>query len=226
LKGYYLSFILKEIMWASNKKQTGFTIVELLIVIVVIAILAAISVVAYTGITERADTTRRVSAAREWYKRIQTYIATNNTYPPGALNNHACLGTGNPTDLDVNPDEDCLGTGNVKHPNTSLNNALATLGSFPSFPTNKLVSTSAIGTTAGISIRSVDALDPTTPNEKLQYPFLYYWLEGINQDCVLRPVAVPVTGGYTTGAAGVISTVANEGGLTRCMILLPDPARL
>lgn len=35
-------------------KSSGFTIVELLIVIVVIAILATISVVAYTGIQSRA----------------------------------------------------------------------------------------------------------------------------------------------------------------------------
>ncbi len=39
--------------WAAPR--TGFTIVELLIVIVVIAILAAISVVAYTGIQQRAS---------------------------------------------------------------------------------------------------------------------------------------------------------------------------
>lgn len=37
-----------------RNSTTGFTIVELLIVIVVIAILAAISVVAYTGIQDRA----------------------------------------------------------------------------------------------------------------------------------------------------------------------------
>lgn len=36
------------------KKQTGFTIVELLIVIVIIGILAAITVVAYNGIQQRA----------------------------------------------------------------------------------------------------------------------------------------------------------------------------
>ena len=41
-----------------TKKQTGFTIVELLIVIVVIGILAAISIVAYNGVQERARVTR------------------------------------------------------------------------------------------------------------------------------------------------------------------------
>ena len=40
-----------------NIRQTGFTIVELLIVIVVIAILAAISIVAYNGISTQAATT-------------------------------------------------------------------------------------------------------------------------------------------------------------------------
>jgi len=41
-------------MWAKNR-QAGFTIVELLIVIVAIGILAAISIVAYTGIQQRAN---------------------------------------------------------------------------------------------------------------------------------------------------------------------------
>jgi prepilin-type N-terminal cleavage/methylation domain-containing protein len=41
-------------MWAKNK-QSGFTIVELLIVIVVIGILAAITVVAYANVRDRAQ---------------------------------------------------------------------------------------------------------------------------------------------------------------------------
>lgn len=39
----------------SQSKQSGFTIVELLIVIVIIGILAAITIVAYNGITNRAN---------------------------------------------------------------------------------------------------------------------------------------------------------------------------
>lgn len=45
--------ILEEMQWA-KQKQAGFTIVELLIVVVVIAILAAITIIAYNGIRDRA----------------------------------------------------------------------------------------------------------------------------------------------------------------------------
>lgn len=45
-----------------RKSISGFTIVELLIVIVVIAILAAISVVAYNGIQTRARDAARDTA--------------------------------------------------------------------------------------------------------------------------------------------------------------------
>jgi len=41
-------------MWVKFKQQNGFTIVELLIVVVVIAILAAITIVSYNGIQNRA----------------------------------------------------------------------------------------------------------------------------------------------------------------------------
>ena len=52
-------------------KRRGFTIVELLIVIVVIAILAAISIVAYNGIQQRAQVSRRESDASNYLKAIQ-----------------------------------------------------------------------------------------------------------------------------------------------------------
>lgn len=57
--------------WA--KKQSGFTIVELLIVIVVIAILAAITIVSYNGITNRANDTAVKSDLTALMKRSATY---------------------------------------------------------------------------------------------------------------------------------------------------------
>ncbi len=64
-----------------KRKQSGFTIVELLIVIVVIAILAAITIVAYNGIQQRSHTTSAKTAAENLAKKIEAYNAVNNQYP-------------------------------------------------------------------------------------------------------------------------------------------------
>lgn len=63
------------------KKQTGFTIVELLIVIVVIGILAAITIVAYNGVRDRANDTRRQSDIKNVQTIVEKYAADNGTYP-------------------------------------------------------------------------------------------------------------------------------------------------
>lgn len=64
--------------WAEQK---AFTIVELLIVIVVIAILAAITVVAYTGIQARASDASIQTALRNAVSKIEAYKAVNGQYP-------------------------------------------------------------------------------------------------------------------------------------------------
>ena len=55
----------------SDRQQPGFTIVELLIVIVVIAVLAGISIVAYTGIQQRAKVSAHVAEMSQLQKAIQ-----------------------------------------------------------------------------------------------------------------------------------------------------------
>lgn len=66
----------------SNKTDRGFTIVELLIVVVVIAILAAITIVAFNGVTQRAKDTAAQSAAAQGSKKLATYAPLNSdAYP-------------------------------------------------------------------------------------------------------------------------------------------------
>jgi len=65
------------------QKQKGFTIVELLIVVVVIAILAAITIVAYNGIQNRAKQSAAQSAVAQASKKIMAYAIQNgDLYPP------------------------------------------------------------------------------------------------------------------------------------------------
>jgi general secretion pathway protein G len=67
-----------------RKSTTGFTIVELLIVIVVIAILAALSVVAYRGIQERVNNAAVVSDLSALKKKMEIYKVDNgDVYPHG-----------------------------------------------------------------------------------------------------------------------------------------------
>lgn len=61
--------------------KNGFTIVELLIVIVVIAILAAIALVSYTGIQERARTARSVSTADQVRTKALAWNAMQSGFP-------------------------------------------------------------------------------------------------------------------------------------------------
>ena len=59
----------------------GFTIVELLIVIVVIGILAAITIVSFNGVTARANATSAKAAANAALKKAEAYNAEVTGYP-------------------------------------------------------------------------------------------------------------------------------------------------
>lgn len=68
-------------MKRSEPKETGFTIVELLIVVVVIAILAAITIVSYSGVTRRASNSERQSDIAAIQKALEMYYIDNSQYP-------------------------------------------------------------------------------------------------------------------------------------------------
>ncbi len=66
-------------------RTSGFTIVELLIVIVVIAILATITIVAYNGVKDTANVASAQNAAEQADKKILAYMALNNDQVPPDL---------------------------------------------------------------------------------------------------------------------------------------------
>lgn len=68
-------------MISLNKKSRGFTIVELLIVIVVIGILAALVIVTYNGIQQKARDTERKTDIKALQGHLEAYWADNAKYP-------------------------------------------------------------------------------------------------------------------------------------------------
>jgi len=99
-------------------KQTGFTIVELLIVIVVIAILAAISIIAYNGIQSRANVASSLTTLNNYVKTLRLIKADTGTLPT----TNACLGP-----VAAYP-SGCADAGQTATSQASFNSQLASYG--------------------------------------------------------------------------------------------------
>ena len=184
----------------SVKPQPGFTIVELLIVIVVIAILAAITIVAYNGIQQRARNAQTISAARDYLTAFQGYMVQNGSYPLALSTAYFCLGqnVGYCTAATVNWDR-----------STTLESALQTVISQLPIPSDG-------PGTASTSDPNMGYIPPRTPTstptlDGTNSSFLIYILEG-DTTCSTGSVAsgvwpsfssTPPTGGRTYYKNGV-----------------------
>jgi len=81
-------------MTSLHKKQQGFTIVELLIVIVVIGILAALVITTFNGIQQKGRDTERQTDIKALHGQLEAYYAQNGRYPTLAnLNDATFRGT-------------------------------------------------------------------------------------------------------------------------------------
>src|SRR6185437_12535445 len=77
------------------KNQQGFTIVELLIVIVVIGILATLVIVTFSGIQQKARNTKRQTDINAIDSTVEAYFAQNGYYPTLANMNDSTFRTAN-----------------------------------------------------------------------------------------------------------------------------------
>jgi prepilin-type N-terminal cleavage/methylation domain-containing protein len=148
-----------------SRKLEGFTIVELLIVIVVIAILAAIVIVTYQGVQQRADNSRIMEAARFYQKAITAYMADHGGALPTGL--RVCLGNGYPSNQCWNGPNGTLSVDAT----TDANLAPYINGQKPTPSTRVLQITGAPDYRLGILLDATQSI-------------LVYYLEGGGQTCL------------------------------------------
>jgi type IV pilus assembly protein PilA len=190
-----------------NRKAHGFTIVELLIVIVVIAILAAISIAAYTNIQQRAKNTAIINAASQSLKMIQAYIAEYGTYPYSVSSGTAWLC--------VTTDMACIWDGGGVAPiNSTFNTNMAKIGVLP-----KSVPISGSNGNGLIVYYSSDYT-----SDGVSTPFtLVYWLLGTNQKCGVNGVVTVAGNALAPSTTGYTNGLASGGTKTACRISVPGP---
>jgi prepilin-type N-terminal cleavage/methylation domain-containing protein len=88
-------------MHSLKKRQQGFTIVELLIVIVVIGILAALVITTYAGIQAKARNSKRQTDVQNIQTQLEAYFQTAGNYPSLADMNNATWLAANMKSLDT-----------------------------------------------------------------------------------------------------------------------------
>jgi len=89
-----------------RKNQGGFTLVELMIVVIIVGILAAVAIPMYQGATERAKASEAVAALGTIRGAMRVYYAEHGTYVNAVFIDNAQVTAG--SILDVS-DTDLLG---------------------------------------------------------------------------------------------------------------------
>src|ERR1700752_845921 len=89
-------------MISLKKSNKGFTIVELLIVIVVIGILALLVITTYSGIQQKARNAKRQTDVQSLQTQLEAFYSQNGSYPSLTDMNGAAWLTANMKSLDQN----------------------------------------------------------------------------------------------------------------------------
>lgn len=208
----------------------GFTIVELLIVIVVIGILAAIVITAYNGVQQRARNANVASVVLAYKKALLQYAADNHSYPISS--GAACLGEDYPdiTNYSTADGRDCFRSNSTTgKSSTTFNTALRLYMSNASrLPTPNNIpygDGSTPWSTRGAIMHTSSAI---TINGVANPWVLIYTVEGQTK-CPVGPAlnlgAYPAVT-ETTPSSGYSQLLSGGTVGAECWILMPDPAKV
>jgi|GEM_PF-1326831 len=212
-----------------NKRYSsghGFTIVELLIVIVVIGILAAITLVAYNGVQASAYNVQIKSVVSSYRQSLLAYSSVNGSYPPvpseatPSADDRVCLGTGY-ADHTNDAEPDCGNSGYPSIEYAPFNTALQSIVSLP-IVSERTINTPYQATTfTGATFIREDGF--TVSGQPNPY-YIMYVLIGGNQPCGQNVVE------ENSGADPFPSMKPSaqdwswsDGSTTMCVVAMPNP---
>lgn len=209
-----------------RQRSYGFTIVELLIVIAVIGILAAITIVSYTGIQERARNTLRIQTAKQAMSALQLVKMYNSdTAIRDSLHQdggwwYACVGTGY-EDFDGDGLGDC-----------GVHDGWPFMSESSAFNDLLAENTNLVVSTAKFPVIATDSASLYGPfvnsgwvDESSQW-VMEYSLEGEGQECSLTPLVYrspPPAESWnltTTPPATDAGWSGVRDGVTECIVLI------
>lgn len=216
-------------------KQIGFTIVELLIVIVVIGILAAITIVAYTGVSQRAVVASLQSDLTNASNKLKLYQIDNSAYPtlvndcPTPAAGNICLkaSSGNSYNYvannTTNPQSFSLTAANATQIYSISQDGVATSGGRNLLANSSIEITSASGNEftqyADLApifdswglVQYTISFDIKSANIANRNTTLVYMQNGSGARYDISQTPVPVTTSYTRQSVTVIPILANAG---------------
>ena len=208
----------------SNIWSAGFTIIELLIVIVVIGILARLTFVVYKNITGKAQATVTKNIVQQYTKALAGYKIQNDSYPDiDSLSDiqasaGVCLGTG----YEGNGCGSNFGQGKESAQfNQLMKEFIGTVPDIRPHTTSYHFDELNI-TLNGIILQHLYADDQTLDEQPIHAYAITYSLDEPDAECiggeVLKVGSIPGTN-YITGN---FTNTLTDGKNTGCFVLLPD----
>jgi prepilin-type N-terminal cleavage/methylation domain-containing protein len=204
--------------------QKGFTIVELLVVIVVIGVLASITIVAYNGVQARAGNAKTVAAVKAYRDALIQYAIDNGEYPPYSP---TCLGTDYPDESIwtlANNNRQCAAHNSSVKVNTSFHDALRPYLSSLPMPSTTIIGDSTNGVRGSFYRNTTPGAVDGGPVQPWHF---IYSLQG-DVKCPIGPIysGDNIIGWTSNPATGYSELFTNGTVGVQCRIILPDPATL